>query len=231
MTAARAHIVFDFDLTLIDRESFAELMARVLDGSGASDAARLRFTDTVRRYNSGKAGLGDLLFLVSWLQAVTRRHVSDYIGHRCARIDPVLHGLIGDLLRDGHPVHILSSGYREWVSPIVEAWGIAPRNVTANGLFWLGGRARMVRPSPLHSHGGKSRVIRHWRRSGRLDGPALMIGDGPADYAPFRDGLVQGFVSADYYAARPQALDDKSVRRAAHAADLPGEIESFLRSV
>lgn len=225
----KAHVVFDFDLTLVASESLADMIELGLSGRGIAPALRPEaLTVAAERARSGKADLGEIARLLGAVRYLRRSDVPVYVERADRLVGNQVRRLFRELGDEDICVHILSSSYREWIAPLAVRWGVAPGNILANRFYWLGDRAIAARPSPLHSETGKSKVIRRWRAQRKFDKPVIMVGDSYADYLPYGHGLVEGYISADYYRAIPQALEDRGVRRAGQFDDLPTMVRSLV---
>ncbi|MBJ2262534.1 MULTISPECIES: HAD-IB family phosphatase [Pseudomonas] len=226
------HVIFDFDQTLIDHESTIEIIkSTIADSSKAQDQLKeLRLI--APKVLAGTASAWELLSLMKVIPRIRRSHLTHYIEATVNNIEPALRETLHQLQQDGVQVHILSGGYMEWITPIVRALGINPRNVLANRLFWLGSRALCPRPSPLiNPSSGKSKITRHWRESGRLKGRTLIVGDATSDYQVYANGWADGFVCADYYVKQPLPELTGQVRRATSPGSVYPHIQALLSSL
>lgn len=228
LASPRAHVIFDFDLTLVAAESVQQVLALTVAGQTDPRARMERFAAVAANIAIGKTGALDLAVLVRAIAGLRSDHIRTYIDAMRSQLDPKIRTLVQTLAACGVEVHILSSGYGEWIVPLGSAWGVKPQNITANRLMWIGSRAVCIAPSPLHRQSGKSTMIAQWRKRGRLTAPVVMVGDGPADYRAYRDGQADGFVSADYYTDRPLALETGNIARASDPSELAPCIEAVL---
>lgn len=228
LASPRAHVIFDFDLTLVAAESVQQVLALTLAGRVDAEARMERFAAVAANIATGKTSAVDLALLVRALAGLRHDHIRTYVDAMRSQLDPQIRTMMQTLAACGVDIHVLSSGYGEWIVPLGSAWGIQPRNITANRLMWIGRRAVCVAPSPLHGQSGKSTVIAQWRRRGRLMAPVVMVGDGAADYRAYQDGQADGFVSADYYTDRPLTLEPGNIARASDPAELAPCIEAVL---
>jgi phosphoserine phosphatase len=232
MMKIKAHIVFDFDLTLVASESLADMMELGLIGSGIPPASRLAaFAAAADRVRMGRAGPAELALLLGAVRHLRRRDIPIYVERADTLFGSDVRRLFRALADEGISIHIVSSSYIEWIAPLAERWGVPRESVTANRFYWLGGRAFAARPSPLHREAGKCKVIGRWRARRKLDVPIIIVGDSNADYLPYKRGLVDGCVSADYCRPIPQAIEDSSVRRARRLEDVLPIVRSLLSTL
>ncbi|MBT9299496.1 HAD-IB family phosphatase [Pseudomonas sp. TAE6080] len=226
------HVIFDFDKTLIDHESTIEIIKSAIGDSSKARDQLEQLTLIAPKALAGTASPWELLSLMKVIPRIQRSHLTHYIEATVNSIDPTLRETLQQLQQDGVQLHILSGGYMEWIVPIVRTLGIAPRNVLANRLFWLGSRALCPRPSPLiNPSSGKSKITRKWRESGWLKGRTLIVGDATSDYQVYTNGWADGFVCADYYVKQPLPQLVGQVRRATCPGSVYPHIQALLGSL
>jgi HAD superfamily phosphoserine phosphatase-like hydrolase len=228
-SSAKAHVIFDFDHTLVADESTVEVLKLAIEDSKAAPAILEKLAVIAPRALQGKASPREWLTLMTIVLHVRATHVDRYIERSMNNLHPDLRTAIQKLRAENIGVHIISGGYMEWVLPLAQAWGIESTNVLANKFFWAGERALITRPSPLLSaKRGKSEIVQAWLDTGRLTGRVLIVGDGASDYAVYAQGLVDAFVCADYYVEQPLNCPTGNIRRAAHPGEVYGHICELL---
>lgn len=197
------NVIFDFDLTLFPEESTLGLAKAAVQHHRQRERLLEFLEPPESRKKSFSAGLQGLASLLSVLFSIKKSVISDYCAQSTTQFDPVFAGLCERLGAMDVGVYIVSSGYIEVLSRLAGSLGIDPQNIAANQFAWWGENAVGVKPSVLHGTYGKTKVIRRWQASGQLQGPFIMVGDGPADRRVFEQGLAHGFIQANYY--RPGA--------------------------
>lgn len=117
---------------------------------------------------------------------------------------------VGDII-------IISNGFRDFISPIVEEYGIKPENVFANDFIYdaSGKIIDFNRENVLSKNGGKSETIKRLN----LEGDIYVIGDGYTDYEIKASGLANKF-----YAFTENVARSKVTAKADHIAPSLDEI-------
>ena len=185
------YFVIDFDSTFTRVEAMDELVRISLRGKPEAEdiaseisrlteeamAGSLSFADSLRaRVALLQAGRGHLEELVS----VLREKVSDSF----LRNRPFFEEF-------GEQVYIVSSGFREFIVPIVAAFGIPEQNVFANAFRF--DEAGMIcgfdEDNYLSQDKGKVKLL----RALNLPGEVYVLGDGYTDYEIKEAGLANKF--------------------------------------
>ncbi len=91
----------------------------------------------------------------------------------------------------GKQILIISSGFKEFIQPIVEPFGIPVRNIYANEFTYdeQGNITGYVKDKLLATNNGKVKQI----KALKLRGPVYVIGDGYTDYEIRESGLADKF--------------------------------------
>ncbi|MGY6743643.1 MAG: phosphoglycerate dehydrogenase [Cecembia sp.] len=112
---------------------------------------------------------------------------------------------------------IISNGFRDFICPIVEEYGIKPENVFANDFIYdeSGKIIDFNRENVLSKNGGKSETIKRLN----LEGDIYVIGDGYTDYEIKASGLANKF-----YAFTENVARSKVTAKADHIAPSLDEI-------
>ena len=187
--AAVGTVIFDFDSTVIDRESLDELLGRLLDEEQA--AAVRAITDAGM---DGRIGFRQSLESRLDLARPTLAQV-EALGREAAEewITPGLEQLIATLDAE---FRIVSGGLFEAILPTAERLGIPAERIMATRARWADD-GRLDGLAECHE---KTELLR-----GRSDGwarPRILVGDGMTDYEPFREGLVDHFIAFTGHARR-----------------------------
>lgn len=231
LISKKAHVIFDFDQTLVPTESTVEVLKLAVEGLPDGKKYLERLAMIAPKALAGVATFRELSELMVAITRIRKSHVQAYINMTAQTLHPDLQTTLNELHRERVGVHIISGGYMEWIVPLASAWGIDPQHVIANRFYWAGSRAIATRPSPLlSSKKGKAQIVRNWRTQGKLDGAAIIVGDGAADHRVFAQGAVEGFVCADYYTDKTlNALGDFS--RVSHQDQLLKHIQALLNTL
>ena len=185
-------LVLDFDSTIVAAEGLDELARLAL----ADDPDRERTVEAIEAITrdgmSGAIGIDESLRRRLGMLVIERRHVTAVVRMLRRRLSPSFRKHIAAVRRNAGRIHVVSSGFREYVEPVCADLGIPPERIHCNAFRWKGERAAGFDASgPLAQPGGKAKVV----RSLRLTGKVVAIGDGITD-AEIRDaGAAHEFVA------------------------------------
>ena len=177
---------------------------------------------------SKKMAVAGLFNMMSIMRCINKKSVDGYVKASAMKINPVFHELFDCLREWGVKVYVISNGYMECISPLLQGLGVKEGNIAANQFVWWRDRVICVSPSVLHGVMGKVEIVRRWRAAGLLQGRVIMVGDGPADRKVYQSGLVHGFIQADYYRAGPQTSLPGNVRVATAPEQLKAHLDAML---
>ncbi|MFM9180710.1 MAG: HAD-IB family phosphatase, partial [Phycisphaerales bacterium] len=185
-------LVFDFDSTIVAVEGLDELARLAL----ADDPARERTVEAIEAITrdgmSGAIGIDESLSRRLAMLVIERRHVDAVVRLLRRRLSPSFRRHLKAVRRNAARIHVVSSGFREYVEPVCRDLGIPPSQVHCNDLQWKGRRvAGFDRSNPLAKPGGKARVVRGLRLPGRV----VAVGDGITDAEIRDDGAAAEFVA------------------------------------
>ena len=99
-------------------------------------------------------------------------------------------------------IFIISNGFKDFVTPIVAAYGIKEENVFANEFVYNedGNIIDFNRENPLSENNGKATTIKNLR----LEGDIYVIGDGYTDYEIKASGVANKFYAFTENVTRPK---------------------------
>ena len=211
MTAAT--IIFDYDRTLSPGESVVDVVGMAIDDHPRRTELARDFQSLQARWRRGEKGLKDLAAVLRLTKAIRKRHIDAYVATRREPPEDLRH-LFAELRGRGVRLHIVSSGYRDWLAPIGRAWGFSDFEIHArHHLSWFGGRAHPVNSNHLLRPRSKARIIRALVGAGDAGHPMLIVGDGAEDFDAAQSVGADGFLLAEYY------LPASEPRLAMQAAD------------
>ena len=189
-------IFFDFDSTVVTKESLDEVIALALEGNPQKE----KLTDEVEKItHQGMNGELDFKQSVEARLAVTNlnRCHFDKIGKQLqSALTPGMADLFTWLKSHGWDVYLVSGGMWPSVWPVAQALGLKRTNVFTNGLRW-DEHDRVTGPDPsnlLHTNYGKTPVIEWLTDTRELSKPLVLVGDGSNDLAAFKAGAVDHFI-------------------------------------
>jgi D-3-phosphoglycerate dehydrogenase len=214
-----AHLVLDFDSTIVTLESLDELAAIALEGRRDRDDVLARIRSITDAGMDGSLPIDQSLSQRLALLQFDRTMVARLVDRLHGAISPSLR-LHADELRQGADrVWVVTSGFHEWIDPVVEALGIDRSHVCANRLLWSAdGRSLGLDPlSTLASPRSKPRAVRALGLVGRV----IAVGDGITDWEIRDAGVADEFIAFTETVARAPVVE-----RADHVA---AEFGSVLR--
>ena len=185
------YFVIDFDSTFTKVEALEELADIAL----ANRPDRTHVVEQIKQITDrGMAGQGSfrqtLVERISLLQA-NRTHLSTLISR--------LKELVSDSIKRNRnffeqyadSVLIVSSGFKEFIVPVVTEYGIKPENVYANDFVFdqTGNIVGFNSQNPLSEDKGKVKLLKNLD----LQGEIYVIGDGYTDYEIRQAGLANEF--------------------------------------
>src|SRR5690606_36828287 len=112
-------------------------------------------------------------------------------------------------------IYIISSGFKEYIIPVVSTLGVLPEHVLANEFRFDedGNIIGIDESNPLASDGGKIKAL----QSLGLDAEVYVIGDGYTDYESKESGLASRFYAFTENVKRDRVL---AVRSEEHTSEL-----------
>ncbi len=214
-----AHLVLDFDSTIVTVESLDELAAIALEGRSDRAEALARIRSITDAGMDGSLPIDQSLSQRLALLRFDRAMVGRLIARLHEAVSPSLRAHEQELRQGADRVWVVTSGFHEWIDPVVEALGIDRSHVCANRLLWSAdGRSLGLDPlSTLASPRSKPRAVRALGLVGRV----IAVGDGITDWEIRDAGVADEFIAFTETVARAPVVE-----RADHVA---AEFGSVLR--
>lgn len=185
-----ATVCFDFDSTLLDRESLDEILARRL---GADEEAAARIREITERGMDGAFDFRESMERRLAIAKPDRAEVVAFGEEAVAYLTPGMSDLIADLKAE---VWIISGGLEEALLPVARHLGVPPERVLGTRVEWgpEGGFRGLLQCGPKEEAVGE--VDADWAR------PRIAVGDGMSDYALLEAGCVDHFIAFTQIARR-----------------------------
>jgi D-3-phosphoglycerate dehydrogenase len=214
-----AHLVLDFDSTIVTVESLDELAGIALEGRRDREDVLARIRSITDAGMDGSLPIDQSLSQRLELLQFNRAMVARLVDRLHEAISPSLRGHAEQLRRGVDRVWVVTSGFHEWIDPVVEALGIHRSHVRANRLLWSsdGVSLGLDPASMLASPRSKPRAVRALGLVGRV----ITVGDGMTDWEIRDDGAADEFIAFTGSVVRPAV-----VARADHVAADFGEVMS-----
>jgi D-3-phosphoglycerate dehydrogenase len=217
-TLEQTYFVIDFDSTFTKVEALDVLGEISLAGHRDRDAILEKIKIITDRGMSGEISLSKSIELRLELLHAHRDHLPALIETLKTEISDSFQRNREFLTEHADHIYIVSSGFKEFIVPIVTSLGIKEENVFAN-TFVFDADGNIVGcdcENPLSTDRGKVKLIRDLK----LEGDIYVIGDGYTDYEIRESGLANRF-----YAFTENVMRPKVIEKADHIAP---SLDEFL---
>jgi D-3-phosphoglycerate dehydrogenase len=217
-TAPLPYLVFDFDSTFTQVEGLDELADIAL--AGRSDAAErvAKIRALTDQGMAGEIGFQESLARRLALLGANERHLTPLVARLKTKVSESIRRNGAFFRQFADRIYVVSSGFREFIEPVVAEFGITPGHVLANTFtFDTDGNITGCDPGNVLSRdGGKIRQLVLLD----LDGPVYVLGDGYTDYQIREAGLAHRFYAYTENVSRPSVV--------AHADEVLPTFDEFL---
>ncbi|GAB3934102.1 phosphoglycerate dehydrogenase [Larkinella terrae] len=217
-TLEQTYFVIDFDSTFTKVEALDVLGEISLAGHRDREAILEKIKIITDRGMSGEISLSKSIELRLELLHAHRDHLPALIETLKNEISDSFQRNREFLTEHADHIYIVSSGFKEFIVPIVTSLGIKEENVFAN-TFVFDADGNIVScdcENPLSTDKGKVKLIRDLK----LEGDIYVIGDGYTDYEIRESGLANRF-----YAFTENVMRPKVIEKADHVAP---SLDEFL---
>jgi D-3-phosphoglycerate dehydrogenase len=212
------YLVFDFDSTFTQVEGLDELADIALAGQPDRAERVGQIKALTDRGMAGEIGFQESLRQRLALLGANRRHLAPLVAHLQTKVSASIRRN-GDFFRQhAERIYVVSSGFREFIEPVVAEFGIGASHVLAN-TFTFDAEGNITGCDPanvLSRDGGKIRQLVLLD----LDGPVYVLGDGYTDYQIREAGLAHRFYAYTENVSRPSVV--------AHADEVLPTFDEFL---
>jgi len=198
------YLVFDFDSTFTQVEGLDELADIALAGQPdqAERVAAIRaLTD---QGMAGEIGFQESLSRRLALLGAHQRHLGPLVTRLQGKVSESIRRNGDFFRRYADRIYVVSSGFREFIEPVVAAYGLEPDHVLANTFTYdaEGHITGCDADNVLSRDGGKIQQLKDLH----LDGPVYVLGDGYTDYQIREAGLAKRFYAYTENVARPTVI-------------------------
>ncbi|KAA9346508.1 phosphoglycerate dehydrogenase [Larkinella humicola] len=217
-TLEQTYFVIDFDSTFTKVEALDVLGEISLAGHRDREAILEKIKIITDRGMSGEISLSKSIELRLELLQAHRDHLPALIETLKTEISDSFQRNREFLAEHADQIYIVSSGFKEFIVPIVTSLGIKEENVFANTFVYdaAGNIVSCDCENPLSTDKGKVKLIRDLK----LEGDIYVIGDGYTDYEIRESGLANRF-----YAFTENVMRPKVIEKADHVAP---SLDEFL---
>ncbi|KAA9338202.1 phosphoglycerate dehydrogenase [Hymenobacter busanensis] len=200
------YLVIDFDSTFTQVEGLDELADIALRGH----PDRARIVAEIKALTDGGMD-GSVSFSESLRRRVAllparREHLTELVAHLHTKVSESIRRNASFFRQHADRVYIVSSGFREFIEPVVAEFGIPARQVLANTFRFddAGNIIGFDETNPLSRDGGK---IEQLRELGLEGAEVFVLGDGYTDYQIREAGLADRFYAFTENVTREAVVD------------------------
>ncbi len=190
-TNEKTFYVIDFDSTFTKVEGLDELADIALAGNPKREQIVQQIRDLTDQGMNGEMAFAEGLESRIGLLKANRSHIALLIDHLRTKVSDSFTRNRRFLTEYADKILIVSSGFREFIEPIVTEMGIKPENIYAN-TFIFDANDNVIgydKTNLLAQDKGKVKLL----RSLNLPGDVCAIGDGYTDYELRASGLANRF--------------------------------------
>ena len=202
--AEQTYYIIDFDSTFTKVEALDVLGEISLIGRPDRNDVLDQIKVITDRGMSGEIGLADSLALRLKLLHAHRDHLPALVEMLMGKISDSFQRNKAFITENADHIYVVSSGFREFIVPIVTSLGVKEDHVFANTFIYdeAGNIIGCDNTNPLASDGGKVKLMRDLN----LDGDVYVIGDGYTDYEIREAGLANKFYAFTENVSRPTVM-------------------------
>jgi D-3-phosphoglycerate dehydrogenase len=219
--------IIDFDSTLIEVEALDELAAISLKESPDGESAAAEIREITRQGMEGEISIAESLRRRLALLNANQSHLELLTKQLKRRISPSFKRNKAFLKRFADNIFVVTSGFREYVIPVVKELGLKAEHVYANSFTFdrQGKITGLDTSNVLSQERGKVEQLRRIKPRGDV----YVIGDGLTDYQMKESGLVKEFIAFTENVARQIVIDSadrvaKSFDEVLYAERLPMKV-------
>lgn len=205
------HFIIDFDSTFTQVEALDVLGEISLRNSNDRVKALDKIKDVTDRSMDGELSFRQSLEERIKILKAHRSHLPELITNLKGRVSISFKRNKEFIGKYRDQFYILSNGFKDFIVPIVEEYGIKPENVFANEFVYddQGNIVGFDRNNVLSANNGKPKQIEKLK----LDGEVHVLGDGFNDYEIKKAGMADKF-----YAFTENVRREKVIKEADHEA-------------
>ncbi len=201
------NIVIDFDSTFTKVEGLDELARIALHGSPKQAEIVGKIHDITEKGMTGAISFADSLRERVELLSANKGHVEELVAFLKGKISDSFNRNKDFIAEYADQIYVVSSGFKDFIVPVVSELGIAAENVFAN-TFTYDGEGNITgydHHNLLSQDKGKVSLL----QSLSLEGEIFVIGDGYTDYELREAGLANKFFAFTENVSR-KAVTDKA---------------------
>ena len=188
-------VFFDFDSTLITKESLDEVLKLALKDNPHAKKIIKKVEEITNLGMDGVLNFNESLKRRLTVTQLHKKHFEIVGENLIHAITPGMSEIIRFLQKNNHQVFVISGGFLDSIYPVSNKFNISRTHCFANDYFTddNGNITGLNENIPLCHGNGKSLIIEQLKKEGRVHGKTIMIGDGSNDLKVYEDGLVDIF--------------------------------------
>lgn len=204
LTLNSPYIIIDFDSTFTKVEGLDELAVIALKGHPEQDVVVQKIADLTNKGMNGEMSFAEGLRERIGLLKANRSHIEELILFLRTKVSDSFQRNKQFLTENADQIFIVSSGFKEFIIPVVTELGIHASHVYANEFRFdeEGNIIGIDEESVLSMDGGKIKLL----SSLKLEGEIFAIGDGYTDYELKLSGLADRFYAFTENVERPRVM-------------------------
>lgn len=197
--------VFDFDSTLTSVEALEELAAISLAKQPDKDAVIKQIEDITNRGVNGEISFTQSLAQRVDLLKANKAHLPELVKRLSKKISPSIKRNKAFFTNNAANIYVVSAGFKEFIDPIVERYGIKANRVFANTFVYdkKGNITGFDKKNHLAKHNGKIAQM----KALKLKGEVIAIGDGYSDFL-MKQGGASRFIAFTENIERASAVSN-----------------------
>ncbi len=214
---ASQKFIIDFDSTFVSVESLDLLATISLDGRADKAQKVKKISEITDLGMNGDISFADSLKDRLAILEANQSHIESLIQLLKTDISASFKRNKSFIQKNADSIYIISSGFKEFIAPVVADYGISEDRILANTFVFdaEGNITGADQNNPLSQDGGKIKVV---EKLG-LEGEIIVIGDGYTDFEIKKAGLA-----TEFFAFTENVKREKVVKEADHIAPSLDEI-------
>lgn len=183
--------IIDFDSTFVSVESLDLLATISLNGRADKDQKVKQIADITDLGMNGELSFTDSLKRRLAVLDANKSHLKKLIPLLKSEVSPSFERNRDFIQQHSDSIYIISSGFKEFIVPVVADFGIPEDHVLANTFEFdeAGNITGADQLNPLAGDSGKIKVVEQLD----LEGKVIAVGDGYTDYEIKKAGLATQF--------------------------------------
>ncbi len=203
------HLIMDFDSTFIQVEALDALAEIALAELADNDSVIEKIKLITNQGMEGKISLSSSLAQRIKLLKANKKHIEQLITKLQTKVSTSFKRNHEFIKNHADNIYIVSSGFKEYIEPVVTAFGIKPEHIYANTFTYdnEGNINGVDEANPLCQDKGKVTIVNNLG----LNGEIWAIGDGITDYEIREHGAATAFYAFTENVTRPSVTEKADV--------------------